>query len=142
MERGCHASRMVRDHPRTTTSVGAVAEGQRERKPGRPTASRSKRSTAGGALFAGGRWNRGDSQRSAKIRSLVGALAALGPDDSSAKTELEGALKRAKAQESTPTRVTQMPELVQPATEWRGWNKQFLRWGILRGQRWMCWLLL
>ena len=36
---------------------------------------------------------------------MVGALAALGPEDSSAKTELEGALKRAKAQESTPTRV-------------------------------------
>ena len=59
----------------------------------------------GGARFSGGRWNRGDSQRSAKIRSLVGALAALGPEDSSAKTELEGALKRAKTQESTPTRV-------------------------------------
>ena len=59
----------------------------------------------GGARFSGGLWNRGDSQRSTKIRSLVGALAALGPEDSSAKTELEGALKRAKAQESTPTRV-------------------------------------
>ena len=59
----------------------------------------------GGARFSGGRWNRGDSQRSVKIRSLVGALAALGPEDSSVKTELEGALKRAKTQESTPTRV-------------------------------------
>ena len=59
----------------------------------------------GGARFSGGLWNRGDSQRSTKIRSLGGALAALGPEDSSAKTELEGALKRAKAQESTPTRV-------------------------------------
>ena len=44
-ERGCHPSKMVRD-PRTKTSVGAVDEGQRERKPRRPTASRSKRSTA------------------------------------------------------------------------------------------------
>ena len=57
-----------------------------------------------GARVPGGRWNRGDSQRSAKIRSLAGALAALGPEDSSAKTELEGALKRAKAQEGAPTR--------------------------------------
>ena len=31
-------------------------------------------------------------------------LAALGPEDSSAKTELEGALKRARAQEGAPTR--------------------------------------
>ena len=37
------------------------------------------------------------------VRSKL--LAALGPEDSSAKTELEGALKRAKTQESTPTRV-------------------------------------
>ena len=59
----------------------------------------------GGARLSGGRWNRGDSQRSVKIRSLVGAFAALGPEDSSAKIEIEGALKRAKAQESTPTRV-------------------------------------
>ena len=58
-----------------------------------------------GSRVPGGRWNRGDSQRSAKIRILAGALAALGPEDSSAKTELEGALKRAKAQEGTPTRI-------------------------------------
>ena len=35
-----------------------------------------------GARVPGGRWNRGDSQRSAKICSLAGALAALGPEDS------------------------------------------------------------
>ena len=36
---------------------------------------------------------------------LAGALASLGPEDSSAKTEFEGALKRAKAQEGAPTRI-------------------------------------
>ena len=73
-----------------------------------------------------GRWNRGDSQRSAKIRSLAGALATWGPEDSSAKMEIEGALKCAKAQDRAPPVSIQMPELVQPATKWRGWNKQWL----------------
>ena len=53
-----------------------------------------------------GRWNRGDrSTESEKIRSFFGALAALGPEDTSAKTEMKVALKRAKAQESVPARV-------------------------------------
>ena len=66
-------------------------------------ARRSKHPRAG-ARVPGGRWNRGDSQRSAKIHSLAGALA-LGPEDSTAKTELEGVLKWARAQEGTPTRI-------------------------------------
>ncbi len=94
---------------RGPTSVGAVAEeGEGKREPGR-CGSSTHRGGAGipgpGARVPGGRWNRGDSQRSAKIRSLAGALAALGPEDSSAKTEFEGALKRAKAQEGATTRI-------------------------------------
>ena len=64
-----------------------------------------RRTGASGSVF-GGRWNGGDrSTESAKIRSLVGALAALWPKDTSAKTDIEATLKRAKAQESVPARV-------------------------------------
>ena len=60
-----------------------------------------------GARVPGGRWNRLDSLRSAKIRSLAGVLAALGPGFFFSKTELEGALKRAT--EGTPPASTWMP---------------------------------
>ena len=48
----------------------------REREPGRCGSStwRRSRHPRSGARVPGGRWNRGDSQRSAKIRSLAGAL--------------------------------------------------------------------
>ena len=58
-----------------------------------------------GARFPGGRWNRGNSQRFAKNCSSAEAFAAWGPEDFAAKREFEGALKRAKAQEGTPTRT-------------------------------------
>ena len=69
-----------------------------------PTADSAANSDRRGARVSSGRWNRCDSQRSAKIRSLSGALVALGPEDSSTKMEIEGALKQAKAQESAPYR--------------------------------------
>ena len=54
-----------------------------------------------GAQSQGGRWKRGPnatSQSSPKVRSLEAALAALGPEESSAKTEIGLALKRVREQ--------------------------------------------
>ena len=99
--------KLVRGNSRTTTSVGTVAQRKREGQARRCRLSIYRAAASGlGQLVQYGRWNRGDrSTESAKIRILVGALAALGPEDTSAKTEIEAALKRAKAQESAPARV-------------------------------------
>ena len=54
-----------------------------------------------GAQSQGGRWKRGPnatSQSSSKVRSLEAALATLGPEESSAKTEIRLALKRVREQ--------------------------------------------
>ena len=46
----------------------------------------------------------GVPQSSSKVRSLEAALVALGPEDSSAKTEVAAALTRAKEQATTQVR--------------------------------------
>ena len=69
--------------------------------------------------------------------ALVGTLAALGPEDSSAKMEIEGALKRTKAGKYPPPSGPQ-PRVGAPATDWGDWNKKFLRWGIPRVRKCVC----
>ena len=55
-----------------------------------------------------GRWKRGGHvatpQSSSKVRSLEAALAALGPEESTAKTEITVALQRAREQDTPPVR--------------------------------------
>ena len=96
--------RLVRDHPRTTTSFCSVVQGKGKDDVG-PQVRSGASSPQGRVRCAVGRWNKGDRvARSAKVRSLVGALAALGPEELYARMEIEGALKRAEA-DSTPNRV-------------------------------------
>ena len=73
---------------------------------------------------------------STKVRSLEAALAALGPEESVAKTEIAGALKRVREQEVESVRVDPDAKVVAAGTKWPGRTSPSQQWGISRGQRW------
>ena len=86
-----------------------------------------------GAQSQGGRWKRGPnatSQSSSKVRSLEAALAALGPEESSAKTEIGLALKRVREQATAHVAFDPEARMAAGATKWPGWNKRLQPWGI------------
>ena len=103
-----HASKLVRGHSWPSSTIRAVAEGE----------FRRHRSQTGATspwpwqdVAPTGRWKRGGvgarpaDSPSTKVRSLEAALAALGPEESVAKTEIAGALKRVREQEVASVRV-------------------------------------
>ena len=80
------------------------------------------------------RWKRGvgaraaDSPFSAKARSLEAALAALGPEESVAKTEIASAVKRVREQEVASVRVDPDAKVVAARPSQQS--------GTSTGQRW------
>ena len=136
--------RMVRDHSRTSTSVGTVAEeGEGQRQPGRCGSSTSRRSKHSRARCARSRWSLEQRRFSTVFRDSQFGRGSCsgGPRGCFSQDGVSKAPKRAKAQEGAPARIDRMPELVQPVREWRGWNRQLQQWEIARGQSWTCWSL-
>ena len=87
-----------------------------------------------------GRWKRGvgagaaDSPFPAKARSLEAALAALGPEESVAKTEIASALKRVRKQEVASVRVD--PDAKDVAAREGQSGRPSQQWWTSKGQRW------
>ena len=68
-------------------------------------------------------------QSSSKIPSLEAALAALGPEESTAKTEITVTLQRAREQDTPQVRFDpERPELQRDGPEWPGWSRPFQIW--------------
>ena len=129
IECGAHASGLVRGHPWPSPAFGAVAKVpmsicSRVQGSGRPV----------------GRWKRGGvgvPQSSLKVRSLEAALVVLGPEDSSAKTEVAAALTRAKEQATTQVRFNPDAKVAAARDRPPGSRQPLKRLGTSRVPRWM-----
>ena len=93
-----------------------------------------------------GRWKRGGghvaaTQSSSKVRSLEAALAALGPEESSAKTEITVALQRAREQDTPQVRFDPEARVAAGRDRVARLEQAISVLGDLKGLQWMLWWL-